>query len=125
MVAPKPTLAVSLSDLKHLFDATRNCRTPPVRQIVRALVRSNVDLIERVYYRTVIRQRGRDMSAMPAEIMPVETERVPAPPAKRQISTAQPQASTVQSQIATAQRQMSIVQQQDSAASTAQRQEGT
>jgi len=41
MLGSDQTLAVSLSDLKHLFDVSRKCRTLPVKQIVRSLVRSN------------------------------------------------------------------------------------
>jgi hypothetical protein len=41
MLGSDQTLAVSLSDLKHLFDVSRKCRTLPVKQIVRSPVRSN------------------------------------------------------------------------------------
>src|ERR1700729_3060356 len=111
MVAPQPTLAVSLSDLKHLFDATRNCRTHPVRQIVRVLVRSNVDLIERVYYRTVIRQRGISMSALPAEPLPVEPEFAAVPPMRRQMSIVR----TQEGEVSAAPRRDSAQQRQDAA----------
>jgi hypothetical protein len=62
MFHPEPTLAFSSPDLKHLFDASEKCRTRPVKQVVRATVRSNVHMIERVYDRTVIRssKEGRD-----------------------------------------------------------------
>jgi len=42
MLSSDQTLAVSLSDLKHLFDVSRKCQTLPVKQIVRSFVRSNV-----------------------------------------------------------------------------------
>src|ERR1700677_994665 len=50
------TLAFSNTDLKHLFDTRRKCRTPAIR-LYRSFVRSNVILIEQEYYRTVIRAR--------------------------------------------------------------------
>jgi len=52
-----PTLAVPASDLKHLFDERRKCRTHAIR-LYRIFVRSNCILIEQEYDRTVIRFEG-------------------------------------------------------------------
>src|ERR1019366_3763121 len=51
------TLAVSVLNLKHLFDRSGKCRTPAIRQY-RTFVRSNENTIEHRYDRTVIRRAG-------------------------------------------------------------------
>src|ERR1700735_1014367 len=61
----RPTLAVSVTDLKHLFDPCRKCRTRAIR-LYRIFVRSNVQAIEQRYYRTVIRITEATMSLMSA-----------------------------------------------------------
>src|SRR5450755_833172 len=59
------TVAVSATDLKHLFDRCRKCRCRAVR-LYRIFVRSNGSTIEHRYYRTAIRSQGGRVSVMSA-----------------------------------------------------------